>query len=201
MTFAICHHDYFTLKKENLLIYSDGKGKEVVTRLDIQWDTNGIFYTDANGRELLRRKRRTNLPEPVAGNYYPVTTAALLEEGKQVLALLPDRAQGATSLHDGELELMVHRRLLRDDAFGVGEALNETSFGEGLVARGRHIVVLGGPDVKANQRRLSQQHNVLRPWLLFASTDLTAKQFTKSYKTQVICFKVIVCSSIMLIFL
>ena len=30
------------------------------------------------------------------------------------------------------------RRLLHDDAFGVGEALNETAFGEGLVVRGKH---------------------------------------------------------------
>jgi lysosomal alpha-mannosidase len=102
-----------------------------------------------------------------------------------VLAVLPDRAQGGSSLRDGELELMVHRRLLKDDAFGVAEALNETAFGEGLVARGRHIVVLGKKEVKADQRRLSQQHNVLRPWLLFAPTDLTAKQFAKNYKTSV----------------
>jgi hypothetical protein len=34
--------------------------------------------------------------------------------------------------------LCVCRRLLFDDAFGVGEALNETAFGEGLVARGKH---------------------------------------------------------------
>ena len=33
---------------------------------------------------------------------------------------------GCTSLADGELELMVHRRLLSDDGKGVGEALNET---------------------------------------------------------------------------
>ena len=31
-----------------------------------------------------------------------------------------------------------YRRLLHDDAFGVGEALNETAFGVGLVARGTH---------------------------------------------------------------
>jgi hypothetical protein len=36
------------------------------------------------------------------------------------------------------------RRLLFDDAFGVGEALNETAFGEGLVARGKHRDVTFG---------------------------------------------------------
>lgn len=39
------------------------------------------------------------------------------------------------------MELMVHRRLLHDDAFGVGEALNETAFGEGLVVRGKHYLL------------------------------------------------------------
>ncbi len=33
---------------------------------------------------------------------------------------------------------MVHRRLLVDDAFGVGEALDEQAFGTGLVVRGKH---------------------------------------------------------------
>ena len=43
---------------------------------------------------------------------------------------------------DGCLELMVHRRLLDDDHFGVGEALDETQFGKGLVARGKHLLVI-----------------------------------------------------------
>lgn len=36
---------------------------------------------------------------------------------------------GAASLHSGQLELMLHRRLLVDDWRGVGEALNETVCG------------------------------------------------------------------------
>lgn len=47
-----------------------------------------------------------------------------------VLSIVTDRSQGGASLRDGELELMVHRRLQADDARGVGEPLNET--GESL---------------------------------------------------------------------
>ena len=36
-----------------------------------------------------------------------------------------DRAQGAASIRDGEIEVMVHRRTLIDDARGVGEPLDE----------------------------------------------------------------------------
>lgn len=37
----------------------------------------------------------------------------------------------------------MHRRLLRDDRKGVGEALNETEFDQGIVARGQHYLILG----------------------------------------------------------
>ena len=44
-----------------------------------------------------------------------------------------DRCQGGTSLKDGTIELMMHRRLCRDDDKGVFEFLNETdSNGQGL---------------------------------------------------------------------
>ena len=37
---------------------------------------------------------------------------------------------------------MVHRRLLYDDHLGVSEALDETQYGVGLVARGTHYLVV-----------------------------------------------------------
>lgn len=104
----------------------DGTGKEVISRFFTVMKTKGEFYTDSNGREMLKRKRnfretwKLNLKEPVAGNYYPVNTKIAIEDGTHRLAVLTDRAQGGSSIFDGTVELMVHRRLLHDDAFGVG---------------------------------------------------------------------------------
>jgi hypothetical protein len=50
-----------------------------------------------------------NITEPVAGNYYPITAAAAISDGCLGLGLATDRAQGAASLQDGQLEVMLHR--------------------------------------------------------------------------------------------
>merc|ERR1712071_502770 len=112
----------------------DGIGKEVVNRIATTMQSKGAFYTDSNGRQTLKRQRnyrptwKLDVTEAVSGNYYPINSHIYLNDDDQngpLLALVTDRSQGGTSLHDGELELMVHRRLLDDDHFGVGEPLNE----------------------------------------------------------------------------
>ncbi len=96
------------------------------------------MFTDSNGREFLERTLNSrptwdlDIQEPVAGNFYPLTAAMFIrdeEKGAQ-LAVLTDRAQAGASLRDGEMELMVHRRILVDDRRGVSEALNETTDGK-----------------------------------------------------------------------
>ena len=155
----------------------DKIGKEVVTKYHSNLNSSGEFYTDSNGREMLKRTRNyrptwsLNLQEEVSGNYYPVTAKISLKDEEKLLKLsvLTDRAEGGTSLKDGEIELMLHRRLLRDDAFGVGEALNETAFGEGLVVRGSHYVVGGSirdSDEFAMKEKSLTLKMLLRPWTL-----------------------------------
>ena len=46
----------------------------------------------------------------------------------QSVALINDRSQGGTSLKEGQLELMIHRRIGTDDKRGVGEALREDDY-------------------------------------------------------------------------
>lgn len=124
----------------------DGIGKEYVVKYQTDIINNGEFYTDSNGRQMLKRKLNARpqwnltLTEPVPGNYYPVTNEIYIENGER-FTVLTDRSQGGTSLVEGEVELMLHRRLLHDDAFGVGEALNETVLGSGLVVRGKHRIL------------------------------------------------------------
>jgi lysosomal alpha-mannosidase len=128
---------------------SDGDGREVVTRYSAAgFATEGRWHSDANCREAQPRQRnarRTNatITEPVAANFFPSACLVRTASASATLAVALDRSEASTSLNDGELELLVHRRLLADDGRGVGEPLNEPGLdGKGLVIRGTHWVVV-----------------------------------------------------------
>lgn len=110
----------------------DGIGKEIVTKISTGMHSNRTFYTDSNGRDFIERIRdyrsdwNLQVNEPVAGNYYPINLGIYLRDHENELSVLVDRAVGGSSILDGQIELMLHRRLLRDDGKGVDEALNET---------------------------------------------------------------------------
>ncbi|XP_025208868.1 lysosomal alpha-mannosidase-like isoform X2 [Melanaphis sacchari] len=164
---------------------NDKIGKEVISRFHIPfYKNNQTFYTDSNGREMLKRivnyRPSFNLKENVenvSGNYYPITSRISLTDQHTRFSILNDRSQGGSSLQDGEIELMVHRRIFYDDAFGVGEALNETAFGVGLVARGHHYLTLGSVDKQIAVERLLAQRKLIRPQYFF-----TKKQNVVSYE-------------------
>lgn len=168
--------------------FGDHNGKEVISRFDSNLKSDSVFYTDANGREMQRRVRNhratwlLNNTEPVAGNYYPVNSRIFLQDMHQdiQLTILNDRSQGGSSLKDGSLELMVHRRLLVDDKRGVGEPLNETgSSGDGLVISGKHYLMLTTiADAPSMHRRLGLEL-MLEP--LIAIGDYTSVGSSGSY--------------------
>lgn len=120
---------------------ADVWGREVVMRLNSSIASNRTWYTDSNGRDLMQRVRNhrkywnLTVEEPASGNYYPVPTSISMRggSGSGSLFVNTDRSQGGSSLEDGSVELMVHRRLSHDDQLGVGEALNDSS-----IIRGSH---------------------------------------------------------------
>lgn len=159
----------------------DGVGKEVIARIATSLRSNRTFYTDSNGRDFIKRVRDyrsdwdLQVHQPVAGNYYPINLGIYLEDEDMELSVLVDRAVGATSLVDGQIEVMLHRRLLNDDARGVGEALNEEvcvhNTCKGLVIQGKFYLRIDPRGEGAKWRRSFGQE-VYSPLLLaFAEQD------------------------------
>ncbi|KAF0929308.1 hypothetical protein E2562_019891 [Oryza meyeriana var. granulata] len=159
----------------------DDIGKEVVTRLTANMVTNSTFYTDSNGRDFLKRVRNhrddwdLQVTQPVAGNYYPVNLGIYVADGKYELSVLVDHAVGASSIQDGQIEIMLHRRILKDDSRGVGEPLDEVvcvdQQCDGLVARATYYINVNKQGHGAHWRRTYGQQ-VYSPFLVaFAHED------------------------------
>ncbi|CAK9083304.1 unnamed protein product [Durusdinium trenchii] len=176
----------------------DGLGKEIVSRFSTDLQTAGTCFSDSNGREMLQRKRDFrpswdfNQTEEVAGNYYPIATSLFIRSQQSQLTVLTDTSQAGTGcVRDGEIEMMVHRRLFKDDGRGVGEPLNETQFvtsyvedpkgqhyGPGLVTRGQHWLHLGRPSNTAKSWRPLMDRLYMAPVPFFTAGEVA---FRKSW--------------------
>ena len=59
----------------------------------------GVFYTDLNGLQLVRRRTVDKLP--IQGNFYPMATSAVLQDGSTRLSLLSQQPLGVAALEQG----------------------------------------------------------------------------------------------------
>jgi len=176
----------------------DRRGKEIVTRFNTPIKNGAVFYTDSNAREFVERRRNhrptwdLNVYEPVAGNYYPVGTAAYIEDPAYAsFAVVTDRSLGGASLFDGSIELMLQRRILADDGRGVGEPMNETTggvtpyppygnatrIGDGIVVKGRHRIIFGTKKSGASIARSLMDSAFAEP-LVFVGSSCTTPSST-----------------------
>jgi hypothetical protein len=158
-------------------------GKELVLKFNSALASNGTWFADANGREMVKRQRDKRGPsyppfvvgEPVAANYVPVNSMIALDDGKTEMVLITDVSMGGTSMADGSLEVMVHRRLQKGGLlYRLGESLDETMCGTrgddcaGLTVRGSAYLVLDLIDnAHATRRGLVETLN-FPPTLAFA---------------------------------
>ncbi|XP_012471054.1 probable alpha-mannosidase At5g13980 [Gossypium raimondii] len=168
---------------------SDGIGKEVVTKILTHMKTSKTFYTDSSCRDFLERIRNyrkdwnLDVNQPVAGNYYPINLGMYVKDDDKELSVLVDRSMGGASIKDGELELMLHRRLLHDDGRGVAETLNETVCVQnkcsGLTIVGKYYLRID-PLGEAAKWRRSFGQEIYSPFLL-AFTQQEGDGWTNSH--------------------
>ncbi|XP_041364286.1 lysosomal alpha-mannosidase-like [Gigantopelta aegis] len=170
----------------------DKTGKEVINMFRTKLKSESLFYTDANGREILQRKRnhrdtwKLNLTEPIAENYYPVNSRIYIQDKSKNIqfTVLTDRSEGGSSIQDGELEIMVHRRLLYDDSLGVHEPLNETGLDrKGLIVRGSHYMFLDSIDSSAALHRDLAEKLFMAPSISFTTEKMAYADWSKKFRT------------------
>ncbi|CAB3234737.1 unnamed protein product [Arctia plantaginis] len=136
----------------------DAFGREVFVRYSTDLQNNGVFYTDSNGRQTIKRiknKRYTHqmvYTDDISANIYPITSKVYIEDTNKNIrfSIFPDRGEGCTSLDEGEIDVMVHRRLAIDNN-GPTDGINDTAVETGLVIRGKHRLYLSKADYKPNK--------------------------------------------------
>lgn len=145
---------------------SDGVNKEIIVQYDTDLFSNAEFFTDSNGRQVLKRKlfQRPSwdftIDDPIASNYYPVTNRIHLNDRSHRFTVVTDRAQGGSSLKDGQIELMLHRRLLNRKNAHLLEPIDEIDEGQGLVARGKHRLIFS--DAKNKKDSITEKKQVIQ---------------------------------------
>ncbi|KAF3535028.1 hypothetical protein F2Q69_00018832 [Brassica cretica] len=96
--------------------------QELIVRYKTDIDNKNVFYSDLNGFQMSRRETYDKIP--LQGNYYPMPSLALIQGSNgQRFSVHSRQSLGVASLKDGWLEIMLDRRLVRDDGRGLGQGV------------------------------------------------------------------------------
>ncbi|XP_025418812.1 alpha-mannosidase 2 [Sipha flava] len=106
---------------QNLVDIRKEMNYELSMRVTTEVKNNNIFYTDLNGFQMTRRKYYKKLP--IQGNFYPMSSAMYIEDDTTRISLLSVQPLGASSLHNGQMEVIQDRRLRQDDNRGLGQGV------------------------------------------------------------------------------
>lgn len=102
---------------------------EVVLRTSTSVKNNRTLYSDDNGYQMMKRTYRKFTNNTLARNYFPMVRTAYIEDDLSRLVLVSDRAHGVSSQTNGQLEVMLHRRLWNNLPWNLGYnlTLNDSS--------------------------------------------------------------------------
>lgn len=94
---------------------------EIILRFVTDIDSQGILYTDVNGFQHSMRSYKSD--KPIAANYYPMTTNAVIQDNITRFTVHATHAHGVASLRNGELEIMLDRHPTNDDGKDLGQGI------------------------------------------------------------------------------
>ncbi|KAM8939546.1 epididymis-specific alpha-mannosidase [Pelodytes ibericus] len=103
--------------------------REAILRTSTDLETGKKMYTDDNGYQMQSRVFRTYASNTVPRNYYPMVRTAYIEDNSTRLVFLAERSHGVASLDNGQVEIMLHRRLWNNLEWDLNYnlTLNDTS--------------------------------------------------------------------------
>ncbi|XP_047423150.1 epididymis-specific alpha-mannosidase [Sciurus carolinensis] len=103
--------------------------REAILRTSSDINNQKLLYSDNNGYQMQRRPHQAFVNNIIARNYFPMVQSAFIEDSKSRLVLLSDRAHGISSQGNGQVEVMLHRRLWNNLAWNLNYnlTLNDTS--------------------------------------------------------------------------
>ena len=82
------------------------------------------FFSDLNGYQMIRR-RRFKGKLPIQAHFFPMPSAAFIEDDAKRISLLGRQALGVASLEPGWLEVILERRLSNDDDRGLQQGVRD----------------------------------------------------------------------------
>lgn len=96
---------------------------ELVMRLKTGVKNGAVFYTDNNGFQMRRRETLSKIP--TGGNFFPLAGLGYLEDSNTRLSLHTRSSVGCAGLEEGWFEVVLDRRLTKDDNRGLFQAVND----------------------------------------------------------------------------
>uniref|UniRef100_A0A8C6ULI0 Alpha-mannosidase n=1 Tax=Neogobius melanostomus TaxID=47308 RepID=A0A8C6ULI0_9GOBI len=131
--FHIKGHEGRSLQIQNTVDIRSEFNRELVMRLVTDVANGNHFSTDINGFQMLQRRTLSKIP--LQANFYPMTTAAFIQDQDRPgtrLTLLSAQSQAVAALKPGFLELVLDRRLQQDDNRGLGQGVTDNKRTESL---------------------------------------------------------------------
>ncbi|KAF1469645.1 Alpha-mannosidase 2, partial [Megadyptes antipodes antipodes] len=112
-----------SLEVSNIVDIRGEYNRELAMRISSDINSQNRFYTDLNGYQIQPRLTMSKLP--LQANIYPMTTMAYIQDVGVRLTLHSAQSLGVASLKNGQLEVIMDRRLMQDDNRGLGQGVQD----------------------------------------------------------------------------